>query len=317
MKLTDKLRERYSRTISLHDITEADMEALINTTVSVVGAGGLGSPALRLLTALGFGRIRIIDRDVVELSNIQRQTVYNTQDIDMPKAEAAAANLSLMNPNVEFEPLSVSLDEGNARELLKESDIIIDGLDSFQARHAVNKASVAMNIPYIFAGAIEYQANISTFIPRTTGCLNCFIGEASDDPDYTCANVGVSSELLSIAAAIEVREAVLLSTGKTPILGNRLMVIDLYSLNFDFFDLGRSENCEVCSTTDLKFSEKSEDPIVTVLCSGAFHIAPTEITTLDLESIATQIETSNKVTKTGRSITVELSPGLQITLMQS
>ena len=103
MKLTDEQQERYSRMLALRDFSESDMETIMNTTVAMLGAGGLGSPALRLLAAIGFGRIRIIDRDIVELSNIQRQTVFNTEDIGKPKAEAAADNLELMNPEVQFE----------------------------------------------------------------------------------------------------------------------------------------------------------------------------------------------------------------------
>ncbi|MHA2359989.1 MAG: HesA/MoeB/ThiF family protein, partial [Candidatus Thorarchaeota archaeon] len=128
MKLTDEQRDRYSRMLALRDFSEKDMETVMNTTVAMVGAGGLGSPSLRLLTAIGFGRIRIIDRDIVELSNIQRQTVFNTQDIGMPKAEAAAVNLSLMNPEVNFDPICVSISEENAIDVLKGADIIVDGL---------------------------------------------------------------------------------------------------------------------------------------------------------------------------------------------
>ncbi len=113
MKLTDEQRDRYSRMLALRDFSENDMETVMNATVALIGAGGLGSPSLRLLTAVGFGRIRIIDRDIVELSNIQRQTVFNTKDIGMPKAEAAAVNLNLMNPEVIFDPICVSISEEN------------------------------------------------------------------------------------------------------------------------------------------------------------------------------------------------------------
>ena len=173
MKLTDNQRERYSRLLALRNINEEDMESIMDTTVAVVGAGGLGSPALRLLAAIGFGKIRIIDRDIVELSNIQRQTIYNTADIGEPKAEAAASNLALMNPEIELEPYSISLQEENALDLLKGADIIVDGLDSFSTRRIVNKISLKLGIPYIFAGAVEYYANLSTFIPGRTACFNC------------------------------------------------------------------------------------------------------------------------------------------------
>ena len=315
MKITAEKKERYSRMLALHDFGEEDMDSVMRTTVSVVGAGGLGSPALRLLTAIGFGRIRIIDRDVVELSNIQRQTVYNTIDIDKPKAEAAAANLALMNPNVDFEPLCVSLDDSNAQELLKGSDIIIDGLDSFRTRHSVNRASLALNIPNVFAGAIEYHSNLTTFIPNETGCLYCLAGEAKDDPELTCATVGVTPDLLSIAAAVEVREAILLAIGREPLLKGRIMTIDVSSLTFDFFDVDRAEACPVCSSSPTVTARKSEGPSVTILCSGAFCIAPPKVMAIDISTLADKLTKSYSVKRTDQSLIVETTGGAKVTIM--
>ncbi len=316
MTLTPKQKERYSRMLALHDFSESDMESIAASTVSVVGAGGLGSPALRLLTAIGFGKIRIIDRDIVELSNIQRQTVYNTVDIGMPKAEAAAANLALLNPNVEFEPISASLAEDNARTLLEGSDIIIDGLDSFMTRFVVNHVSVSSKIPYVFAGAIEYHSNLSTFIPDKTGCLHCLSGDAQDNADYTCANVGVTPELLSIAASVQVREALSLATGREPRLANRLMFIDLASLSFDFFDIGRDENCPVCSVNaTLPTVSQSEAPRVTTLCSGTFNLTPASQIEIDMDSIAEQLSSSYEVKQAKRWLKIRTESGIEVTLM--
>ena len=316
MPLTPEQKLRYSRMLALHDFAEEDMLKLVNTTVSVVGAGGLGSPALRMLSAMGFGTIRIIDRDVVELSNIQRQTVYNTEDIDKPKAEAAAVNLTLMNPEVKFEPICASINEGNALELLKGSNIIIDGLDSFHTRHTINRASISLGIPYIFAGAIEYHSNLSTFVPGETGCLHCLVGEAMDDPDYTCELVGVSAELLSIVAGIQVREATLLTIGRKPNLVGRLMTIDLNSLSFDFFEIGKSEKCPTCSLEQPKPMEEMIDLRVSVLCSGTFSIATGKMESLDIKGIAKRLRSKYPVKETSRSVSVETTDGVKLTLMK-
>jgi len=316
MTLTSKQKERYSRMLALHDISESHMESIASSTVSVVGAGGLGSPALRLLTAIGFGTIRIIDRDIVELSNIQRQTVYNTVDIGMPKAEAAAANLALLNPDVDFQPISASIAEDNAATLLKGSDIIIDGLDSFNTRFVVNRVSVELKIPYVFAGAIEYHSNLSTFIPGKTGCLHCLAGDAQDNSDYTCANVGVSTELLSIVASVEVRESVLLATGQSPRLANRLMVVDIASLSFDFFDIGRDDNCPVCSIHATPPSvEQSEVPRVTTLCSGTFNLTPGSPVEIDMNLIAERLASSYEVKQAKRWLKLRSSSGIEVTIM--
>lgn len=317
MKLTESQRERYSRMLALRNISEDDMESIMNTTVAVVGAGGLGSPALRLLTAIGFGRIRIIDRDIVELSNIQRQTVYNTQDIGEPKVEAASANLQMLNPNVEFDPLCISIQEDNAIDLLKGTDIILDGLDSFKARRAVNRASVDLEIPYIFAGAVEYYANLSTFIPGKTGCFACVMGDAKDNPDNTCAQVGVTPTLLSLAAAVEVNEAILIAIGQKPTLENRLMTIDSGTLTFDFFDIGKSDECPVCSKSVRTDVARTNDITAIQLCSQSFNISPPKIGKLNLIEIAQSLDKSYSIKSTERSVIVNLASGEKITLMSS
>jgi adenylyltransferase/sulfurtransferase len=316
MELTPEQRERYSRMLALHDFDDEDMQALMSTTVSVVGAGGLGSPALRLLTAIGFGRIRIIDQDIVELSNIQRQTVYNTEDIGKPKAESAAANLALMNPEVIFEPISVHLDEINAEEILRGSDIIVDGLDSFRTRNAVNQASQTLGVPYVFAGAIEYHSNLSTFIPGETGCLHCLAGNAEDDPDYTCALVGVTPELLSVVAAVQVREALLLATGRKANLSGRLMMVDIGTLSFDFFEIGRNEKCPVCSVPSKRSaSESMKGPTAATLCGGTIRIAPAIMKQIDSKAIAESVSSEYTIKESERWLTVETPAGVKITLM--
>jgi adenylyltransferase/sulfurtransferase len=233
--------------LALRDIEEADVEKVLGSTVAMVGAGGIGSPTLRLLTSLGFGTIRIIDGDHVELHNLQRQNIYNTQDIGKPKASAAATNLSLINPDIVFEPIEKKIDLENGHDLLKGVDVIIDGLDSFAARHALNHSSVHLGIPYVFAGAVEYFANLSTFIPGKTGCFSCTLGDAKDNPNATAEAIGVSPSLLTFISGIITREALLLTIGREPKLSGKMMTIDIHSLSFDLFDISRNSECHICS----------------------------------------------------------------------
>jgi adenylyltransferase/sulfurtransferase len=277
MRITPDEAERYSRMLALHDFKEADMESVMGTRVAVVGAGGLGSPALRLLTAIGFGVIRIVDRDVVELSNIQRQ-------------------------------------ESNANDILKGCDIIVDGLDSFHSRRAVNKASQSLGIPYVFAGAIEYYANLTTFVPGETGCFSCIMGNVEDNPENSCERIGVTPTLLSIAAAIEVREAVLLATKKEARLKNRLMTIDISSLSFDFFEIARAENCPICSVNRVDSTVVQDGPIVTALCSGTFNVSPMKILNLDLKSIENLLARKHKVVRQEKFLLIETSGAVKVTL---
>jgi adenylyltransferase/sulfurtransferase len=303
--------------LALRDFSEDNMDTIINTTVAMLGAGGLGSPALRLLAAIGFGRIRIIDRDIVELSNIQRQTVFNTEDIGKPKAEAAAYNLELMNPEVQFHPICVSIDDENAVDVLKGADIIVDGLDSFTARRAVNRASLSLKIPYVFAGAVEYYANLTTFIPGETGCLHCVMGNAQDNPENTCAQVGVSPMLLSLAAGIEVNEALDLALGRKPKLVNQLMTIDTSTLSFDFFDIGKAADCDVCSKPPKKMTSKTNKLTVSQLCSQSFNISPGKLMELNLDTLAGRLNSDYEVQRRKRFLVVNIPPDIRMTIMSA
>jgi adenylyltransferase/sulfurtransferase len=301
--------------LALRDFSEEDMDTIMNTTVAVLGAGGLGSPSLRLLAAIGFGRIRIVDRDIVELSNIQRQTVFNTEDIGKPKAEAAADNLELMNPEVQFDPICVSIDDDNAVDVIKGADIIVDGLDSFKARRSVNRASIILKVPYVFAGAVEYYANLTTFIPGKTGCLHCVMGDAQDNPDNTCAQVGVSPTLLSFAAAVEVNEVLKLALGREPDLVNRLMTIDTSSLSFDFFEIGKAADCDVCSKPLKESTKRGKEFRVSQLCSQSFNVSPGKLLKLNLDSLASKLDSSYTVERRKRFLIVNVDPEIRVTIM--
>ncbi len=313
MKLNAETLERHSRMLALRDFDEKDLESIMNTTITVVGAGGLGSPALRLLTSIGFGTIRIIDHDVVDLSNLQRQNIYNTEDVGKSKVDAAVFNLSKQNPDVIFEPVAATIRPDNAFELLHKSDIVLDGLDSMNARRAVNTACLYHGIPYIYAGALEYYANISTFIPGKTGCLNCLIGDMQDNPENTCMNVGVSASLLALVASIEVREAILIATGKDPMLAGRLMHVDINTLSFDSFEIRRMESCPVCGIKP-SIPKKQVEISITQLCSESFSVSPPEQLSLNLEEIETRCKTKYHVTKKLRSL-VLVSGDIKVTLM--
>lgn len=301
--------------ISLRDFGEDGLEKVMDTTVTVVGAGGLGSPALRLLSAIGFGIIRIIDHDIVELSNLQRQTIYNTEDLGKPKAEVAAENLSRMNPNVAYEPICSSISQDNTLELLTGTDIILDGLDSIHSRRAVNLGSQIMGIPYIYAGAVEYYANVSTFVPQVTGCLHCLVGDLEDDSNRTCSVVGVSPTLLSIVAAIEVQEAILIATKQQPILSGRLMHIDIASLSFESFEINPAGNCPICSDTSAHIHSKSSGDSVSQLCSGNFRISSTRKPKLDLPKISEYLQKDYTVEMKTTFLIITNESGLKVTIM--
>ncbi len=317
MKTKDISLERYSRMLALRDFSRDDLERIRRTAVTVVGAGGLGSPVLRLLTAIGFGTIRVIDHDIVDLSNLQRQTIYTTEDIGRPKVEAAVERLAAVNPDVRLDPVLDSITPRNAEELLHGSDMVLDGLDTIHARRIVNIATQRLGIPYVYAGAIEYYGNASTFIPGETGCLHCLLGDARDDPERTCAVVGVTPTILEMVGAIEVQEAVLLATGRRPNLAGRLLHADIRSLSLESFEIGRAENCPVCSAPGEVEPEMSDDITVTMLCTNSFNITPPEDLSLDLEEIASRMEEKTYRVKRSRLfVAVDMQDGVTVTVMR-
>ncbi|MFW9849205.1 MAG: ThiF family adenylyltransferase [Candidatus Thorarchaeota archaeon] len=247
MPLDQNQKERYSRMIALRDINESDVERVLRSSVAMVGAGGIGSPTLRLLTSLGFGTIRIIDKDNVELHNLQRQNIYTTKDLGKPKATAAAANLSSLNKDIKFEPIVEEITKENSLAFLNDIDVIVDGLDSFSARHVVNQASIRYRTPYVFSGAVEYFSNISTFIPGVTGCFECTFSGVEDAPRAKAENIGVSPSLLTLISGIVAQETFLIVIGKPPKLAGKMMTIDIHSLSFDLIEIERNPDCLFCS----------------------------------------------------------------------
>ncbi len=247
-ELTDDELEIYSRQIVLEDIGYEGQLKLLNAKVCLVGLGGLGCPAALQLVAMGIGYLRIIDRDVIERSNLHRQTLYDVNSLYYPKVEIASKKLSQLNPNVKIDPIPTSLNADNAEEMIKGMDVIIDGLDAIEPRYALNWACVKHKVPYIFGAAIEAYGNLSTIIPGETPCLECFIGGLKNEVLPTCSVLGVHPSLPSIISSLEVSEAVRIILGKKPHLLNTLLYFDLRSFSFEKINIVRRENCQVCGS---------------------------------------------------------------------
>ena len=243
---SDEEVEYYSRQMVLNEIGSAGQLLLKRAKVCVVGLGGLGSPLSVQLASMGVGHLRVIDRDIVEISNLQRQHLYGVDVIGYPKVEAAAMRLRRLNPFVEIEPVPMSLSSENAEKLIGGVDVVVDGLDRMAPRYALNRACVKLDIPYIFGAVLTHIGNVTTIIPRKTACLECFHGGINDDSLPTCAVVGVNPSIINIVASIQASEAVKIILGRAPSLENTLLFCDLSSLAFERIALARAETCPVC-----------------------------------------------------------------------
>ena len=247
MELTENELDRYSRQIMLDSIGYQGQLKLKNAKVCIVGAGGLGNPISSQLTAMGIGTLRIVDRDIIELSNLHRQTLFDEDDVGKVKVEVIAKKLQKLNKDCKIEPTPMSLIEQNAVEIIQGCDIVIDALDNMRGRTALNKACIKLNIPLITTSAIGVTGQVFTIIPKESACYSCVTSDSGGELLGTCGIEGVHPSVLSIVGGIAVTEAVKIITGKTPNLCNRILHIDLDNLYFTFTRTEKVKECIVCN----------------------------------------------------------------------
>lgn len=269
-ELTNEDMQRFSRQIMLEEIGFVGMEKLRDAKVCVVGVGGIGNPIVSQLAAMGVGKLKIVDRDVVEISNLHRQQLYNEDDIGKVKVEVAAERLKKMNSHVKIEAIPLSITKYNAESIVKGVDIIIDALDSVDARYALNDACLKYNIPFIYAGALGMLGSVCTILPSRSACLRCIFPALADEDMPTCSTEGVHPSILYLVAGVQVSEAVKILTGKYPTLVNKLLYIDLNELSFDKIQMFRNEECSSCGPKKESMNEElalhADELIIEELC---------------------------------------------------
>jgi molybdopterin/thiamine biosynthesis adenylyltransferase/molybdopterin converting factor small subunit len=240
--------QRYSRQIMLDEIGFVGLEKIRKAKVCVVGVGGIGNPVVTLLTAMGIGKLKIVDRDIIEISNLHRQHLYTEEDIGRVKVEAAKARLEQINSSVQIEALPNSVTKYTAENIVKGFDIVVDALDSIDARYALNDACIKLNIPLIYAGALGMLGSICTIIPNKTACLRCIFPALAEDDMPTCSTEGVHPSILYLVGGIQVSEVVKIILGERPTLENKLLYIDLNDLSLEKVPVFRQVECPSCGT---------------------------------------------------------------------
>ncbi len=246
MKFTKKQIERYSRQIILKKIGVVGQKKLSNSSVLIVGAGGLGSPIAIYLTALGIGKIGIVDKDAVEISNLSRQIIFETNDIKKKKSKTAVIKLKKINPDVKLISFSKNLTKININLIAKDFDLILDGSDNFRTRFLINDYCIK-NKKILISGAIskfEGQVYTFNFSKKKSPCLRCFIPTMPSGPDVdNCEYEGVLGPLAGIIGSIQANEAVkeILEIGNT--LCGYILIIDTLKLAFRKVKLNKRSNC--------------------------------------------------------------------------
>lgn len=242
----DQLR-RWSRQIRLPQIGAEGQEKLLNAKVAVVGVGGLGCPAAIYLAAAGVGTIGLIDDDIVDLSNLQRQILFTELDKGRGKVEVAAQRLAPLQHGLKLNLHQLRLDAANAMDILRGYDIVIDGNDNFPTRYAVNDACVLLGIPNVYGSVLQFEGRVSFFVPKKGPCYRCL--HAEPPPPGTvqnCAEAGVLGVLPGVVGSLQAAEAIKWICGIGDSMIGRLLVIDMLAMSFDEFTITRNRDCAVC-----------------------------------------------------------------------
>jgi len=265
-----KQREKYSRQILFASIGETGQDELLASSGVLIGCGALGTVAASLLVRAGIGRLRIIDRDFVELSNLQRQTLFDEADAlaALPKAVAAERHLRVVNSDVKLEPMVADVTPLNAIELLSGFAVILDGTDNFETRLLLNDAAISLGVPWIYAAAVGSYGLTMTIRPGETACLACMLeGQERPTPvsaEATCDTAGILNPIAGVIASIQATETIKLLSGNSKAMNNKLISCDVWSGRFQSIQIARDPNCRACVRREFQYLEGSAQPHVTL-----------------------------------------------------
>jgi adenylyltransferase/sulfurtransferase len=240
--------ERYRRHLNLPEFGLEGQQRLLQSSVLLIGAGGLGCPLAQYLAAAGVGRIGLVDFDVVDVSNLQRQVLYGTADVGRPKVEVARERIRALNPDVEVLTFRERLTSENALERLRDFDVVIDGTDNFPTRYLSNDACVLLGKPTVYGAILRFEGQASTFDARRGPCYRCLFPEPPPPGSVpSCAEGGVLGVLPGIIALVQATEAVKLLTGVGEPLIGRFLHYDALAMRFSEFRFEKDPDCPVCS----------------------------------------------------------------------
>ena len=285
----DQSLERYSRQILFQHIDGNRQKKLINSTVLLIGCGALGTVSSSYLVRAGIGKLRIIDRDFIEENNLQRQILFDEDDIleNLPKAVAAQKKLQRINSNVKVEGIVTDINYSNIDELTKDVDIIIDGTDNFETRFLVNDYCVKNSIPWVYGACIGSRGVVMNIIPSMTPCLRCVFETMPQMGSFpTCDTAGVIGPIAGIIASYQVTEAIKILTGNYASVNKSLLEIDVWETNFrqiDISELKDTNNCPTCKLHNYEFLKAEAGIMTTLLCGkNAIQVMSRNIGNIDL-----------------------------------
>ena len=252
------MQTRYARQTVLKEIGPAGQQMLAGATAVIVGLGALGSNSANLLARAGVGTLRLVDRDIVDRTNLQRQSLFEEEDAaqSLPKAEAAVRYLNTVNSEIRYEPITEDINPVNIERIVTGAAVVVDGLDNFYTRALVNEACVKHGIPWAYGACLGTYGSAATIIPGASACLNCLlpqIGQATTPP-LTCETVGVLGPVAALVAAWQSSEALKIMVGKKDAASPHLVHVDLWENDFSTLPMARVAGCACAGNTNSTFS---------------------------------------------------------------
>jgi molybdopterin-synthase adenylyltransferase len=298
--VNEAVKERYSRQILFNGIGEEGQRRLLAARVLIVGCGALGTAHAEALGRAGVGALRIVDRDFVEASNLQRQTMFTESDADvrLPKAIAAANHLREINSEIEVEPHIVDVNNSNIEQLIEDCDVVLDGTDNFATRYLINDACVKHNKNWIYGAAVGSYGVSMTVRPHQTACLRCVFEEAPPAASApTCDTAGVIMPIINVVAAVQVSEALKLLTGRVEDLHGSLMQFDVWRNEWRKINPGAPRaDCPACGLALYETLSAESREAAAVLCGrDAIQISPSQPTRVNFASLAERLRRAGEV----------------------
>ena len=289
------MNERYSRQILFNEIGKEGQEKLLNSRVLLVGCGALGASHAEMLARAGVGTLRIVDRDFVEFTNLQRQTLFKEDDARnrLPKAVAAKTRIAEINSEIEVEAIVADVNYSNIESLIGNCDIVLDGTDNFQVRYLINDACVKHSKTWIYGAAVSSYGTTMTIFPGKTPCLRCIFEEMPDaGSSPTCDTAGVIMPIIATVSAVQVTETIKILVGKPDTLHGSIMQFDMWQNDWRNIKLGKpNPDCITCGQKQFVFLDAESQEFSAVLCGrNAVQIAPPKPSVLDLNTLAEKIK---------------------------
>jgi len=294
---------RYARQIRFPAIGEAGQELLGQARALIVGCGALGSVIANTLARAGVGHLRIVDRDFLEQSNLQRQVLYDEADVKsgLPKAIVAANKLAAINSEIEIEPIVTDVDASNIESLCQNVDIILDGSDNFEIRFLINDVAVKHSIPWVYGGCLGADGQTMTILPGKSACLNCLMLDGPPPPGTTptCDSFGILSPIINVIASIEASEAIKILSGNVDAVSKKLSVFALWENSvrqIDVSNLRDQVDCPTCKSKQFDWLDGNRGSHSAILCGrNAVQLSFPERESIELEELDGRLNSLGKV----------------------